>query len=882
MALACIYNGQELRAGFYEEQGLASFKSLGRKYMEFQACRTIGNAYKSTSNWNKAIKYYQICFELGEQFDATGRTQGRACWYIAECYNQLEKYKESCEVYNKALSIFRTFQDECEDIGILHINLANVCLKNCDYTKAEEHFRQGLFHIKETKNREEELRACLGLAMTFQEARDGAKSIEFGKLALSISKEIGDKENEMKAQDLMGSIHKDILRQYGKAIQCYKECLKISEEKVDRVFQIWCYDNLSVCYCHSGDYRKAVEYGEKQLNVAQSIGHKVGEATAEKHLGDYYGMLGLYEEAAGHVERELKAAENDQQWERLHRLGFRMMISSNFELSIKFLEKALKIATEQGNKEGQLTVLYDFGVVFMKIQDKNKSIQCFLQALKLSRDLNKKVFQHKAAFGLGWAFYKLKDYEQANKFYTQALNLNGRLLQTGHGLFLGLNYFAMEKYKEASIYLKDYIERHEKKDELLGSIDEWKIAFADEVGYDCLTVCALAEGKVSEALAIAERGRGRALENLLSSKFSLDLTSISQTNPVDDTAFELQTFVKQGCTTLFYSVVEDETIIWLLEYGKEVVFSRISTSDKLLLSHVNQSYNCLDVRGVSDCEDRSLSFLHKGISRSSEHERVSAQGSNHLTHDGCNELPITQISENSANKADETIQEKNPSSKTEENALEALHRKLIGPVLEKITTDELVIVPHKSLNRVPFAALKSQDGRYLSQDFRIRVIPSLMSGFQLSERNRDTKVDSLCPLIIGDPDVPPFLSDGEVISIPRLPGSKQEAEDIAALLGAKPLTDKEATKVEVLRRLNKASLVHIAAHGNAEKGEILLAPSTSVPSHPTTKKDCILGMADVHSANIQAKLVVLSCCHSGKGEVMFGNDFLINKSFSLN
>ena len=64
------------------------------------------------------------------------------------------------------------------------------------------------------------------------------------------------------------------------------------------------------------------------------------------------------------------------------------------------------------------------------------------------------------------------------------------------------------------------------------------------------------------------------------------------------------------------------------------------------------------------------------------------------------------------------------------------------------------------------------------------------------------------------------------------------------------------------------SLIHIAAHGNAERGQIALAPNrrtdgTGIPQ----EEDYLMTMEDISKVQLRAKLVVLSCCHSGRGQI---------------
>ena len=52
--------------------------------------------------------------------------------------------------------------------------------------------------------------------------------------------------------------------------------------------------------------------------------------------------------------------------------------------------------------------------------------------------------------------------------------------------------------------------------------------------------------------------------------------------------------------------------------------------------------------------------------------------------------------------------------------------------------------------------------------------------------------------------------------------ARKEAEMIGTLLGVRPLIGESATKHSVLQAINSVSLIHIAAHGDAERGEIAL------------------------------------------------------------
>ena len=118
---------------------------------------------------------------------------------------------------------------------------------------------------------------------------------------------------------------------------------------------------------------------------------------------------------------------------------------------------------------------------------------------------------------------------------------------------------------------------------------------------------------------------------------------------------------------------------------------------------------------------------------------------------------------------------------------------------------------------------------------------------------------------MGEPKVSQVYYKGHIETLCPLPCARKEAEMIGRLLGIQPLLGKQATKKAILKGINSVSLIHFAAHGNAERGEIALAP-LSVNMIPQ-EKDYLLTMSDIARVQLRAKLVVLSCCHSGRGQI---------------
>ena len=226
---------------------------------------------------------------------------------------------------------------------------------------------------------------------------------------------------------------------------------------------------------------------------------------------------------------------------------------------------------------------------------------------------------------------------------------------------------------------------------------------------------------------------------------------------------------------------------------------------------------------------------------------------------------------------DETVEDLSDRGKDEKefisslagnDSLRELYDVMIAPISHLIEDEELIIVPDGSSFLIPYAALVDQKSRYLSETLRIRLAPSLTS-LRLLIDCPEERHSTSGALLVGDPWIETVRLKSQKKKPRRytqLPGAEKEVKMIGQILNVEPLMGKNATKDQVLRKLHSVSLVHIAAHGSAERGEILLSPNLG-SSKPPEEKDFLLTMKDVLDAKLNAKLVVLSCCHSGRGKI---------------
>nr|XP_058969513.1 uncharacterized protein LOC131795917 [Pocillopora verrucosa] len=359
----------------------------------------------------------------------------------------------------------------------------------------------------------------------------------------------------------------------------------------------------------------------------------------------------------------------------------------------------------------------------------------------------------------------------------------------------------------------------------------WKISYRNvhKTAYNGVWRVLLLKGEHVKALLAAEEGRAQALRDIVDLKYSFRQTLTWSNSRKCSDCLSLRNV---SSDVVFLAITGPYIALWTIRNG-EVVQSRIKHVNNFLYQRELEVY---------------ITSLNKAASL-----QVSARAAVEW------QKSSTQVGRDEKGTSDGS-----PRNATT-NALRKLYDIIVAPIADLIDGDELVFVPEGPLCLVPYAALVDSNSRYLCESFRIRVIPSLTILKSISDCPTELH-NKTGALLVGDPCYKQVLYQGDLLN--QLPGARKEVKMIGGILGIAPLVGGEATKEEVFRRISSVALVHIAAHGKKETGEILLAPNTSRTTCQAEEEDYLLTMRDVLRAGLRAKLVVLSCCHSACGEVM--------------
>ena len=847
--LTCEYE----KARESQEKALAIEKEIGNRNGEASCYANLGIVFQSIGEYKKAREYHEKALVINKE---TGDRDGEASCYsdLGAVYQSVGEYEKAKEHLKKSLAINKEIGSRngeatcCDNLGTIYVAVG-------ECTKARKYLEKALAINKEIGDRHGEAYSYGNLGTVCQAIGEIEKAKEHYWKLLEICKEIGDRSGEAVSCANLGNVFY-LAGEYGKAREYHEKALSINTYIGNKKLEASSYENLAMVLQSYGDYEKAIEYHEKALVLAKEIGDKSAEASSLGNLGILLESVGENEKARINYEKALainKGIGNQRGeatcWENL---GTLLQSLKKYAKTNECLQKALSIRKKIGDRRGEASTYGNLGVLFLFLGDYAKAKEYHEKALAIRKVICDRKGEALDYQNLGTVFQFLKDYGKAEEYLEKGLSVNKEIghVEMQFSLLCKIAWVqVLKKNTEGAVsYLLSGIQKCETLRGFLRENDQFQISFTDQYAstYWLLSALFHSSGNLKEALYVSELGRARALADLMSAQYSMEDQLQISADPQTWVGIESVMDKESNSTCLYISYSCGDIFLWIIKSGGVVHSRRKHHEDGMNLKmrkvrnlndiFVNESFRSFYIFPKEHCEDRSLdSFQRKP--KPCEEDR----------HD------VSRIGKDGKNSQGPKVN------------LSLCYKLIIEPVVDLLETPEIIIVPERSLYNVPFAALTDESGKCLLENLRIRIVPSLT----ILKLIQDSPADYHCQtgaLIVGNPDVGQVHFKGRLTDITRLPFAEIEAKMVGEKLGVEPLLGQQATKQAVLQAMNSVALIHIAAHGDAERGEIALAPSLRIPNGIPQEGHYLLTMSDISKVQLRAKLVVLSCCHSARGQ----------------
>ena len=824
----------------YLKQHLSIAKQLGDKKDEGRAYHNLGSAYCSLGNISQAIEHHRQDLSIAKELeDRAG--ERRAYNSLGSAYDKLGDFNQAIEYHRQDLSLAKELgyrvgeRRACNNLGSAYEKLG-------DLNQSIKYHKQALSTAKELLDRAGEGRAHHIVGSAYNRLGDANQAIEYLKQHLSIAKELGDRADEGHAYHDLGAAYYQ-LHDFNQAIQYYKQHLSIVQELGDRADEEHAYNKLGLAYYQLGDFNHAIEYQKQHLSIAKELGDRVGEGHAYNMLGLAYHNLGDVNQAVVFVELYKNITQDPiDRLGSLRSLGVIYLKLGKFFRAKEYSQEMIDLAKRIGDRINEATAYTLAGLVYVQWGDFKLAKEYLEKALTIAKKLRDRSVESCVFKAFRNFHFKQGDFGRAKEYHKKCRNVSEKTMVE---MEKAISFQDMGFILESSGDLHEAVDYYQRSIKLLNELrvlqakDELKVTFHNAYHgyYNKLWITLLKLSKIEEALCAADQGRAQAMLDLIKPRYGSQLAVSGSAEAAKSGIPELVTDISGP--TLFVALHGNSVNLWVIGKDRNVQFTRkevkyrFGDATDYLKSLRKKAYE--EVRGQFRviCENRTL-------------DETSTE----------QELPT----------AEERGEETGNPSQSDENPLRLFYECIISPISNFIEDDELVIVPDGPLCLAPFAAFLDSESKYLSESMRLRFLPSLMC-MKLINASPEEYHQKSGALLVGNPCLEAFTTLFGENKFSPLPFAEKEVKMIGEMLDIHPLTGKEATKAEVLKRIGSVAVVHIAAHGKIDTGEIALAPNPERKYRRPEEQDFRLTIPDVQAAKLRAKLVVLSCCHSAQGKV---------------
>jgi CHAT domain-containing protein len=806
------------------EQILPAFRAMEDRAMEFLILNQVGLLYHFLRDLQKALSYYDraltLCRSMGDrEYEASvlNNTGG--------VYDILAEPHKALDYYNQALSMFQTLGDSAEQGNTLN-NIAVIYANLGDRQKALEDYGKALPLIQKAGNVRREAITLDNIGGIYTVLGEPQRALDYHTRALELRRAVKDPRSEARSLQLIGYAHA-AMGNTAMALEYYNQSLAMHRTVGDKSSEATTLNRIALVYTLLGEPQRSLEYNQQALQLVRALGDRKQEAYTLAGIGQAYTFSGQPDKSLEYCRQAITLAQavedRSGQAIALQLLAHAERDTGNLVEARKHIEAAVsRISAMRADISSQL-----FRTSYLAKEQ--GGYEFYIDLLMRMHRLNPSEGHDRAALAVS---------EQA-----RARTLLEVLTESRVDIRQGVDPALIGRERNLSQLLDAKARRLM---QLLGQQNTREQAEA-------------LKKEISQIENEYQQVRGEIRKN------SPLYAAITQPQPLSPLEIQQQLLDKDS-TLLEYSLGEDRSYLWAVttDSMKSYVLPKREEIEKA----AREVYNLLTAR----------SAFVKGESPQQKQQRTAA--------------------------ADALLSD----------ATARLSRMVLGPVSSGLGHNRLVVVADGALQYVPFAMLSaavgdSDTGTYqpLVVDHEIISLPSASSLAIMRDKRAGRKPAPNGIAVIADPvfssadqrlKARPNMAAGKSLEpedaatftriiehsaaapsgervIPRLPFTRQEAEQIlsvAGVTGNLKLLDFKASKSSVTSAaLGSFRYVHFATHGYLDTERPRLSAIVLSTVDPQGKpQDGFLRVHEIYNLRLPAELVVLSACQTGLGKEIKG------------
>jgi CHAT domain-containing protein/Tfp pilus assembly protein PilF len=862
----------------------AGGETQGAKYLLY---RKNGDALRQAGDFQNAIPSFESALALARaQKDLR---PGLDCLInLGILHWNIGQMNESAACHAEALSLARRTESTsqvtvCSKMLLIHslYGRGKKALSGRRYQQSIRQFEAAISLARELGRPEFELKCLRQLSLNYFDLEKMNEFLELNNRALGIARVLKHRSEEAKCLNNIG-LYFFKANRYSKALTLYEDALMIlretpynEEDKAD------CLNNIALIHLSLGSYDKALRYQQEAVAVDQKLNNDPGAYIGLNNIGEIMryrardaGTLDKYSEAIDYFSRALKESRKakDKLIEicSLNNIGLTYTSLAEYSTALSYFRSALEEATSAGRGGDIGAIACNIGQAYLQMGNSAEAKSYFMKSIELAARLNRDEILWETYLGLGQCLEVENESMSALKCYEKAADIIDTIRQrlswddqkTG---------FARDKWKVYDAWVELLCKK--KRTEPSATVDReiWEVV-------ERAKARALSDG-LSQAEAPSRRSldpRSLSARKHLTRKMSLTISRLAQRGLSSESRKDLLESLERD---------EDEYAILMNRIGIDNAAGSTALPGSIIsLQDVQRNLLDANTAIVEFFLGEKLSLV---ILITDEQVAVEA-------------LPPRSIIEDSL-KAYLKILSTPPNKKflglkAGRRIYEELFASLDGRLGPR--RQNLIIIPDGVLCYLPFEALvrggsRSETGNFLVESFQVSYAPSV-STLALLRRRQPAGGVSGRILAMGNPvytlgnspGVSRQKTHGDVLreiyqdngfDFSPLPYSQREILQIAAVFPDHTVDTYLGLEAreEVVKTspLADYQIIHFACHGfldekSPQRSALVLSLDDDL------EEDGFLQAREIYELQLNADLVVLSACQTGRGRLENGEGIL--------
>lgn len=384
------------------ERALDLHRKNSMRKEEANTLQRIGILYERMGHLDKALDYFAQSLALAKQRNdrnAVGLALMRQAWTLT----LQEAYAQAKALNLEALSNFRQINNRLNEGYILN-NLGSLHSRMGDYQEAFRYYEQSLAAYRDTKSYKDERATLTYIGWYYGRQGDMAKARDFYGQAAALARQKGDAKGEGASLQALGAMLGDI-GLHREAMGVYEQTLRLRQDIGDRVGEGITLHAMATSCFNLGQYDAALRFYDQALAIRRVTEGERGEAIELNSLGMFNIQMGRPLQALPQLERSLALQvqignKYEQPWV-LNNIGWAKQRLRDYPGALDCFTRAAALHKETANLWGLNTALRNLGFLHRDMGQYADSKRYFEQARDQARRLGDLLGEARALNGLG-------------------------------------------------------------------------------------------------------------------------------------------------------------------------------------------------------------------------------------------------------------------------------------------------------------------------------------------------------------------------------------------------------------------------------------------------------------------------------------------------